>query len=375
MIKTISGTCWPVFSGLVLSMGFALITGTAHAAPVCENLFSSSTATRPLESRDTSDQLRLPFRIDPSTRQKRAQTMVSIREDRQLYIDYLEPAPGKPIIVLVNGLTYRTAFWDAFVRELQGDGLGILRYDPRGMGKTMESEALLKAPVTVSEQVKDLASLLNSMGIRQQVHLLGLSYGGAIVTEFAATYPNRIASVMPTAAYTEPLRQQADQIRLQISYTRILQPWNKATDRELYSYFLRQTVYSTYPLSEPVVLEHPYKLESVFQLADGATEYRSSAFVGKLPKGKVFQIDAAKDEYIPSQIHDEFWASIPVDARGARLLIDGSKHKIPEVMPITLAAWVKLIIAKDPRIQNGEVWTGGIFDGKFTSPTTQIKFD
>lgn len=374
MNKKNSGTCWTLLSSLVLAAGLILSADKAQAAPVCENLFVPSNS-RLAETKDTAPRLNLPYRTDASTRQNRAQTLVPIRENRQLFIDFLEPAPGKPIIILVNGLTYRTAFWDTFVNQLKGDGLGILRYDPRGMGKTMENEGPLKAPVTVSEQVKDLASLLNTLGIREQVHLLGLSYGGAIVTEFAATYPKRVASVMPTAAYTEPLRQQADQIRLQITYTRMLQPWNKATDRELYSFFLRQTVYATYPATEPVVLEHPYKLESVFQLADGATEYRSSAFVGKLPKGKVFQIDAAKDEYIPSQIHDEAWASIPPAARAARLIIDGSKHKIPEVMPITLAAWVKLVIAKDPRIQNGEVWTGGIFDGKFTSPTTQIKFD
>lgn len=356
MFNKISGAGRAVLSSFVLCAAVLSQAGSATAAPVCENLF------RAADSRTT---------IAP---QKRLQAMVPIREKRELYVDFLKPAPGKPIIVLVNGLTYRTGFWDAFVQHLKGDGLGILRYDPRGMGKTMEKEGPLRGRVTISEQVNDLNSLLDSLGIRDEVHLLGLSYGGAVVTEFAARYPNRVATVMPTAAYTEPLRQQADLIRLQISYTRILQPWNPATDRELYSFFLRQTVYLTYPLSEPVVLEHPYKLESIFQLADGATEYSVRPFLARLPKGKVFQIDAAKDEYIPTRVHDEIWDLTPPSARGARLLIDGSKHKIPEVMPITLAAWVKLVIAKDPRIQNGEVWTGGIFDGKFTSPTTEIKF-
>ncbi len=359
----------------ILALGlFLASTAPAEAANQCQEIFKTGSFDNGADSSGKSKRdLKARFTVDAKTKQNRMESFVEIANNRELWVDYLQPAPGKPIIVLLNGLTYRVGLWDRFVRELKGEGLGILRYDPIGMGETMKKYGPPTRAVTITEQVADLNRLLIALGITQKVHVLGLSYGGGMAIEFAATFPHKIATVIPEAAYTGPLKGQVDQIKTQIALTRAAFPFNPATDRQLYSYFLRQSVFTTYWISERVALEHPYKLESIFQLADGATDFRASDFVNQLPKGTLHQIDAGKDQYITPDVPQAFWDSLPLDVRASRMILDHSEHKIPEAMPSISAEWVKLIINGDKRLQNGNTWRGGVYEGGFIADGEKIE--
>ena len=155
---------------------------------------------------------------------------------------------------------------------------------------------------------------------------------------------------------------------MKIDLTRTFQPWNTATDAELYSFFLKMIVYGQYPLTEPIVLEHPYKLENVFRMTEGTKSFRASDYVARLPAGKVHLMVADKDQYIPAPILDAFWTSIPKAARASRIFVENSEHKIPEAMPHFSAEWIKLIIAKDKRLQDGTTWSGGVWKGGAVAP-------
>jgi pimeloyl-ACP methyl ester carboxylesterase len=312
---------------------------------------------------------------DPDTKQDRLQAFVKIRGDRELFVDYIKPTAGKPIVVLLNGLTYRTGVWDAFVKELKGDGLGILRYDPMGHGKTMVKYGYPAEVIEADNQVKDLNSLLSALSIKKPVHLLGLSYGGAIGTMYTVKYPKKVASLILMAPFTKPLDSQDQQIRLHIAQTRFMFPFNKATDDELYDYFLKQIIYATYPLVEPIVLEHPYKLESTFRLVQGVRKFKASDVADQLPDASVHLIVADKDQYIEPKILEDLWKQIPKRARLSRLFINHSEHKIPEAMPNFSAEWVKLIVNGDQRIQDGRTWKGGTFLGYAASGTEKIEIE
>lgn len=355
---------------LIGSTILALTLGAqeAHAlAPTCESLFE--------KSEPAASDLRARVTLDAATKQTREERFVKIAANRALYVDYLKAAPGKPTIVLVNGLTYRTGIWDRFVEALKGQGLGILRYDPVGMGKTMELTQGLHHPVTITEQVHDLNALLDALAIHEKIHLLGLSYGGGVAIEFTATYPSRVETLIPMAAYTAALPAQVKQIMAQIAWTRMWMPWDKRTDAELYSMYLKQTVYMTYPLSEPIVLENPWKLESVYNLAEGATSFNAEFFINQLPAGVLYQIDARKDQYIPPDIPQAFWNKVPAHIRASRMILDMSGHKIPEAFPIFAANYVKHIIARDPRLQDGKTWAGNPVLGDIHSGNVRIKID
>ncbi|MBN8539018.1 MAG: alpha/beta hydrolase [Deltaproteobacteria bacterium] len=312
---------------------------------------------------------------DPETRQDRLQAFVKIHDNRELFVDFIKPAAGKPIVVLLNGLTYRTGVWDAFVKELKGDGLGILRYDPMGHGKTMVKYGYPAEAFEADDQVKDLNSLLSALSIKKPVHLLGLSYGGAIGTMFTVKYPKKVASLILMAPFTKPLESQDQQIRLQIAQTRFMFPFNRSSDDELYDFFLKQIVYATYPLAEPIVLEHPYKLESTFRLVQGVRKFKAADVADQLPDASVHLIVADKDQYIEPKILEELWKQIPKRARLSRLFINHSEHKIPEAMPNFSAEWIKLIVNGDQRIQDGRTWKGGTFLGYAASGTEKIEIE
>ena len=305
--------------------------------------------------------------IDPTTKQSRFEGWVELRPNHSVFVDYLRPSAGKPVAILLNGLTYRTGVWQSFVTELKGHGLGILRYDPKGHGKTMVRDGYPTAPIDYVEQVRDLKLLMDHFNIRSG-HMVTLSYGSAIGAAFATEYPRRVSSLILMAPYIAPLESQDMMIKAQITQTRLTFPLNPATNDELYDFFLRQVVYSTYPLAEPIVLEHPFKLESTFRLVQGVRRLKLLDIAPNLPDHKTHLILARQDQYVQNYVHDTFWAKVPKAKRASRLYIQGSEHKIPEVVPDFSAWWTRLIIDGDTRISGdrsfeGGPWIGGAMTG------------
>jgi pimeloyl-ACP methyl ester carboxylesterase len=283
---------------------------------------------------------------------------VTIGKNRSLYVDYIKPAPGQPIAVLLNGLTYRLGCWDAFVAELKGKGLGILRYDMYGQGETLLKYAPIQDVIPLQDEVDDLAKLLNAMQIDQPVHLVTLSYGAAVGIPFAAQHPANVATLILMAPFVGPIPQQDEWIRLQIDQTHLLYPNNPATFDELYDYFLHFIIYQTYPAAEPIVLENPYKLEATYRLVQGARKFVAKDYAALLPAGKVHFMIARKDQYVPAAMHEDFWNQIPDSIKVSRLFVEGSEHKIPEIVPAFSAAWIKHIIAADPLLSGGRTFIG-----------------
>ena len=298
---------------------------------------------------------------------------VQIAQDRALYVDYLAAQPGKQTAVLVNGLTYGTDEWDSFVGSFSRDGLGILRFDFVGQGETLYKFGPIYGVIDVRDQVRDMANLLNALGLTRPVHLVGLSYGGAVAMIFSTVYPNRVASVVSMAPYVAPLTTQDDWIKLQIRQTRILYPFNPATDDELYDFFLRMIVYSTYPSVEPVILRHPYRLEAAYRLAQGIRKFYAKDIVRQLPPGKLHLVIAEKDQYVARVDHDTFWEQVPASARASRLIIKDSEHKIPEAVPAFSADWVRLIMDGNPEIRGGRDFIGDPNTGTARSGSSVIR--
>lgn len=311
---------------------------------------------------------------DRQTKQERFEGFVKIRGGRELYVDFLRPESGKPVAVLVNGLTYRTGSWDAFATELAGNGIGILRYDPAGMGRTLIKDGYPDKPISYVTQVRDLNSLLSKLGIRSKVHLVTLSYGGALGVQFAVDYPKKVASLVLMAPFTRPLDSQDQMIRQKVAWNRAMFPMNPATDDELYDYFLKEVVYAQYPFVEPIVLEHPFKLEATFRMVQGVRTFKAADIVDLLPDGVVHLVVAKQDQYINASVHEELWNQLPKRTRASRLMVDGSEHKIPEAVPHYSAQWVKLVIDRDSRIQSGRTWDGAFWTNRVDSGATRITF-
>ena len=93
---------------------------------------------------------------------------------------------GEPL-VLIHGGQLDSRMWDdqfeAYAREFR-----VLRYDLRGYGgSTLPGEPYSNA--------EDLAALLDYLGM-EKAHLVGLSLGGMVATDFAVTHPDRVLSLV-----------------------------------------------------------------------------------------------------------------------------------------------------------------------------------
>jgi pimeloyl-ACP methyl ester carboxylesterase len=101
------------------------------------------------------------------------------------------PDTGR-VVVLAAGFSVPAFIWDSLYQGLADSGVRVVRYDYYGRGWS-------DRPDTAYDQdlfIRQLAGLLDALGIRVPVHLAGLSFGGAVITSFADRHPERVRSLI-----------------------------------------------------------------------------------------------------------------------------------------------------------------------------------
>lgn len=96
---------------------------------------------------------------------------------------------GKPLI-FINSLGTDLRIWDDVVANFE-DTYRIVRYDKRGHGLS----GCPSAPYSIRDHALDLVGLLDRLGIEQAV-LVGISVGGMIAQDVAATWPQRVEKLV-----------------------------------------------------------------------------------------------------------------------------------------------------------------------------------
>lgn len=298
---------------------------------------------------------------------------IKISDTRELFVDYVKAKPGKPTVVLLNGLTYSTRQWVKMVAPLTIRGVGVLRYDMFGQGETLLKYAPAMSVITYQDQVTDLKALLTNMKINGPYNIIGLSYGGGIAIGYAAAYPKDVKNMILIAPYTAPLDQQDQWIKSQIWATRQMFPYNPSTDEELYDYFLHQIVYATYPQVEPIVLETPYTLEAVFRMTQGIRKFRPADMTDLIPTKSLHLMIARKDQYIQPAVLEAYWDSVPKASRASRIFVNDTEHKMPEAIPNFTAAWVYRILSGEDLYFQGRDFEGYPLKGEVRTGDQIIK--
>jgi pimeloyl-ACP methyl ester carboxylesterase len=100
---------------------------------------------------------------------------------------------GSPTVVFLHGLVMDnlSSFYFTLANPVAEMGEAIL-FDLRGHGKSDRPSR----GYALADFREDLTSLLNTLGLRGPVHLVGNSFGGLIALAFACLHPERVASLV-----------------------------------------------------------------------------------------------------------------------------------------------------------------------------------
>jgi pimeloyl-ACP methyl ester carboxylesterase len=93
-------------------------------------------------------------------------------------------------VILVHGFSVPGYIWDSTFTALTAAGYRVARYDTYGRGYSDRPETTYD----FSLFDRQLAGVLDSLGWKEPVHVMGLSYGGPVTSTFVGRHPERVAS-------------------------------------------------------------------------------------------------------------------------------------------------------------------------------------
>lgn len=118
---------------------------------------------------------------------------------------YEQDGTGTPV-VFVADWAHATGAWFRILPRLRVPGRQLIRYDPRGQGR---SEVPVDGAYGPEVHVRDLARLIEGLGL-ERVHLVGAGTGAATALEYARREPGRVISVTaiaPRIGWSTPERE------------------------------------------------------------------------------------------------------------------------------------------------------------------------
>jgi pimeloyl-ACP methyl ester carboxylesterase len=106
--------------------------------------------------------------------------------------DAKDAADAAPVVVLVAGFSVPYYIWDPTFTALTAAGFRVVRYDFYGRGFSDR----LDVEYTQELYVRQIDDLLASLHIDGPIDLVGLSFGGAVVTSYADAHPDRVKKLV-----------------------------------------------------------------------------------------------------------------------------------------------------------------------------------
>ncbi|MBL7866049.1 MAG: alpha/beta hydrolase [Cyclobacteriaceae bacterium] len=100
------------------------------------------------------------------------------------------------VLVMVHGFSVPSYIWDSTFYAAKQRGYGALRYDVFGRGYSDNPDVVYDAALFSGQ----LTELLDALKLTGKVDLMGLSYGGRIISAFAYQHPERVRNLI----YVDP---------------------------------------------------------------------------------------------------------------------------------------------------------------------------
>jgi pimeloyl-ACP methyl ester carboxylesterase len=136
--------------------------------------------------------------LDDAARQRAPGRFVQLG-DGMTHFDVAGPDDGQRVI-LVHGFSVPYYIWDSTSTALSAAGFRVARYDMFGRGYSDRPDV----PYTLELFDRQLQQLLDSLGWREPVDVIGLSMGGVVSATFAGRHPERVRSLALIDPVAEP---------------------------------------------------------------------------------------------------------------------------------------------------------------------------
>ncbi len=136
-----------------------------------------------LKSRDPESRT-----LDAAARTGVAGRFVSL-SDGITHLEVGGPDSGAKV-VLVHGFSVPAYIWDSTYVALTNAGFHVARYDTYGRGYSDRPDA----EYDLGLFDRQLSGVLDSLGWRDSVHVIGLSFGGPVTGTFVSRHPERVRS-------------------------------------------------------------------------------------------------------------------------------------------------------------------------------------
>ncbi len=214
----------------------------------------------------------------------------------------LDGAIDAPVLLLSNGLAADLSMWDGQIPFLAAH-YRTLRYDNRGHGDTPASPG----PYSIDLLASDVLDLLDQLAIRK-VHFVGMSLGGTIGWMLAASYPERINSLVLCDTPIEGA-PEVWAPRISTALSRGMEPLVEPT--------LERWLTASFRAASPVVTERVGRMirrTSPVGYAGCAAAIQSMQLTSLLPhiKAPTLVIVGEEDTATPPAMAERLAASIPV---------------------------------------------------------------
>ena len=114
------------------------------------------------------------------------------------YQDLGDPG-AEQCIAFCNGAMATTHSWSFLYPLFQRQGFRVILHDFRGQFKSDKPEG----PYSFKQHAADAKALFDHLGV-ERVHMVGISYGGAVAMRFALEYPELLATLTVMTSLSEP---------------------------------------------------------------------------------------------------------------------------------------------------------------------------
>jgi len=106
---------------------------------------------------------------------------------------------GNPLL-FIPGFSMTMDMWEPMLNGLP-DNRTIILFDNRGIGQTTAgNDSATATDFTIEQFANDTAGLIDALGIKQPVDVLGLSLGGFIAQELALLHPDKVNRLILVAS-------------------------------------------------------------------------------------------------------------------------------------------------------------------------------